>query len=217
MPVVSLPDELGPKASFFDLDNQNVVYADPRTKSTLRQVRAAPVWVAQLTFSDLCLDQWRNLAGILARLKGSLNTIRLFDHSDPGDVFGAGTHWSDGTGWGDGTLWAEEPLKLVANAALGDEVLHCIATPPDGIDLPCGFKIGLPNDRLYIVTEDVHVSPSASTPVPIAPPVKEAAAATTKVETWRPTTLFYRIGNEPIQRAVDKFGNVTLNFAQEQF
>ena len=87
MAVVDLPPDLAPVNSFLDLIDQSVVYTDPRTSNALRQFRAQPIWRAQLEFQELCLDKWRALSGLLAKLRGSVNSIRLHDFSDPGDDF----------------------------------------------------------------------------------------------------------------------------------
>lgn len=216
MSVVDLPPDLAPVNSFLDLIDQSVVYTDPRTSAALRQVRAQAIWRAQLEFQELCVDKWRKLAAVLAKLRGPVNALRLWDFSDEGEDFAAsGRHFTDGTGFSDGTLFDEQAIRLVANAVVGAETIRVQTSVALGINLPAGYKIGLPDDRLYITTDDVYIPHDTGVDISIRPPISRAELASTPVKTYRPTTRFYREGSEPIPRDVGKFGSVTLNFTQE--
>ena len=216
MAVVDLPPDLAPVNSFLDLIDQSVVYTDPRTSNALRQFRAQPIWRAQLEFQELRLDKWRALTGLLAKLRGSVNSIRLHDFSDPGDDFArSGRYFTDGTGFDDGTFFDEQPIKLVATAAVGGESLVVQTTVPGGIELPAGYKLGLPDDRLYITTDAVSLPEGVTATIPIRPGISAEAVAGTQVKTYKPTTRLYRVGADPIPRDVSKFGSVTLSFTEE--
>lgn len=214
MAILDLPSDLAPVNSFFDPLDQSVVYQDPRTSKALRQQRSQPVWKAQLEFSNLCVDRWRTMAGFLAKLKGSLNSVRLYDHSDPGAKFtGDGQFFTDGTGFDDDTSFAVITVGL--GAARGVELIYLRANVENGINLPAGFKLGLPGDRLVLLTENAYIGVDIDSPVHVAPALQEAIDAGGPVTTWRPLARFFRMGADPINRDVAHFGRVTLNFIEE--
>lgn len=217
MTVLNWPIDIAPINGFFDLFEQAAVYTDQRTKASLRQRRAAPVWTAQFQFSELCPEKWKALSALRARLEGPINCVRLFDFSDPrpGGVFGADL-FSDLTLFTDGTAFGGA-IFVADDAAAGAESIRIRADgilSQDRVFIP-GDKLGL-GEFPYMVLEAVGTDASGYATVLISPPLVEDIEEGLVVVTEKPTGLFYLTSwQDPIQRETAHFGSITWGFTQQ--
>jgi hypothetical protein len=209
-------DDISPVDGYMDLIESAAVYTDPRSRATLRQATSQPAWSAQWTFQNLCPEKWRRLTAFLRGLRGPINTVRLFDWSDQGVLYEQDPiFFSDGSDFSDGTTFDEAPLQVTVAAAAGAESITVRNLWTDSITLPQGSKIGLPEDRVYILPAEVTIAASGTAAVALEP-LFQSVSAGAKVVTYRPTARFFRASfTDPMPRDLVKLAGLQITFSEE--
>jgi hypothetical protein len=219
MAVLDFPEDIAPvQVGQFDLLDPSATYQDPRTMSALRQKRSTARWAVSFTWQNLTPTKWKRLMALRAKLKGSVNSVRLFDYSDIGANGTLGNNlFDDDEPFDDGFGFDDDVAVVLGNTLAGSEsILIIAAQSPKNTVLVSGDKIGTPNDRLYLVLDDADTDALGRASVSISPPLLEDLADGTPIVTYRPTERFFMTaGTEPIPRSLEKLGNVTIAFTQE--
>lgn len=218
--IYDWPEDLAPTEMSIDLMTPAAIYTDPRSGTRLRQRRSNDIWVASMSFRDICRDKWKKLAGFLAKIEGPIGRIRLYDFSDPvpdGEA-GAG-YFGDGTGYGDGGSFEEADIEIGEDAAIGETTITLrILTALTGPALLAGDCFSLPNDRRYIVTADMETQiggAGALVTVDIMPPLVEAVVDGDAVNVYWPTEIFNLVSKPVMPRSIERFVSVDLQFVQD--
>jgi hypothetical protein len=199
-----------------DLIESAAVYTDARSRATLRQTTSQAAWSAQWTFQNLCLDKWRELTAFLRALRGPVNSVRLFDWSDQGIAFTQDDiFFSDGTDFSDGSTFDEWALTVDLETPVDSPNIAIFNRWSETIELPIGFKFGLPNDRVYILAESITMPAQAQSRFAIDP-LFEPVGAGARFVTYRPTARFFRASfTDPMPRDLAKLAGLQITFAEE--
>ncbi len=168
----------------------------------------AELWSAEVTFDQMNDSDGRRLKAFLSRLRGSRNTVRLYDPSRrlPRGVaagvnvetaafrveapFGDATGFTDGTGWLDGATTCT--VDEIAPAGASAVVLAGLV-PSAPVALMAGDLIGI-GGWLYEVALDIASDASGRARVPIAPGLRTGLLAGDLVDFDHPSTVFEVVG-----------------------
>lgn len=200
------PEVLRPARMSFYLQHNTLRFASPITRATQVLRREGARWVAELTFDPLNRQRAGVMDGLLAALAGSVNTVRLFDwrreyrSGDPraqGDVPSGPYSFSDATIFTDGTglvVGSGNPA-LAAGAARGALSIETAGWYPAQIAVGAGDYIGLAG-RLYIATQAVTATAAGTASIPIAPPLRAAAALAEPLVLSKPTVAMRLVSDD---------------------
>ncbi len=220
------PAALRPSQLSFYLQHNTLRFTSPITRAAQVMRREGARWVATASFDPLDRIRAGILDGLLAALAGSANTVRIHDWRRPfrtgdprsqGDVppgpygFSDSTLFTDGTGFvvGSGT-----PV-LAAGAARGALALQTQGWWPNTIAMGAGDYIGLAG-RLYIATEAVTSSGTGTALIPIAPPLRDAAAVTEPLLLSTPTVAMRLVSDDEAANPTRPglFTSITINLEE---
>jgi hypothetical protein len=162
--------------------------------------------VAEASFDPLGRVRAGVLDGLLAALAGSVNTVRIWDWrreyrtGDPrsqGDVPSGPYSFSDSTIFTDGTglvVGSGNP-SLAVGAARGALSIQTQGWWPNTTAVGAGDYFGL-NGRLYMATEAVTASGAGTASIPIAPPLRAAAAVSELLVLTQPTVAMRLVSDD---------------------
>jgi hypothetical protein len=163
-------------------------------------------WMAEASFDPLDRVRAGVLDGLLAALAGSVNTVRIWDWrreyrtGDPrsqGDVPTGPYSFSDATLFTDGTglvVGSGNP-SLAVGAARGALAIQTQGWWPNTTAVGAGDYFGL-NGRLYMATEAVTASGTGTATIPIAPPLRAAAAVSELLVLSQPTVAMRLVSDD---------------------
>lgn len=212
MTIHDWPDDLAPTEMSMDLMTPASVYTDQRTGRRLRLRRANDLWIASMSFRNLCRTDWKKLVGFLAKLEGPIGSVRLYDFSDPVPEGSAGAGY-----FGSGPF-EEEEIEVGAGAAVGATTITVrLNTAISGPPLLAGDCFSLPNDRRHVVIADMASGGSvgATLSVNFMPPLAEAISDNDPIEIYFATDIFNLVSKPPLPRGIERLVSVDLQFVQE--
>lgn len=200
------PSALRPTRLSFYLQHNTLRFASPITRVTQVMRREGARWMAEVSFDPLDRIRAGVLDGLLAALAGSVNTVRIWDWrreyrtGDPrsqGDVptgpysFTDSTIFTDGTGF---VVGSGNPA-LAAGAARGALSIQAQGFWPGTVAVGAGDYLGI-NGRLYMATEAVTASGTGTATIPIAPPLRAAAAVSEPLVLTQPTVAMRLVSDD---------------------
>ena len=200
------PPSLRPTRLSFYLQHNTLRFASPITRATQVMRREGARWMAEASFDPLDRVRAGVLDGLLAALAGSVNTVRIWDWrreyrtGDPrsqGDVptgpysFSDSTIFTDGTGF---VVGSGNP-SLATGAARGALSIQAQGFWPATVAVGAGDYLGI-NGRLYMATEAVTASGTGTASIPIAPPLRVAAAVSEPLVLTQPTVAMRLVSDD---------------------
>ncbi|WBV43508.1 hypothetical protein [Pseudoroseomonas cervicalis] len=162
--------------------------------------------MAEASFDPLSPARAGLLEGLLATLAGSLNTVRIWDWrreyrtGDPrsqGQVPSGPYSFSDATLFTDGTglVVGSGTPALAAGAPRGALSIQTAGWWPGAVAVGAGDYLGL-GGRLYMATEAVTASSAGTASIPIAPPLRAAAALAEPLVLSKPTVAMRLVSDD---------------------
>ncbi|PHK93830.1 hypothetical protein CR162_16285 [Pseudoroseomonas rhizosphaerae] len=200
------PEALRPTRLTFYLQHNTTRFVSPVTRATQVMRREGARWVAEASFDPLSPTRAGLLEGLLAALAGSLNTVRIWDWrreyrtGDPrsqGQVPSGPYSFSDATLFTDGTglVVGSGTPALAAGAPRGALSIQTAGWWPGAVAVGAGDYLGL-GGRLYMATEAVTASGAGTATIPIAPPLRTAAALAEPLVLSRPTVAMRLVSDD---------------------
>ena len=200
------PEVLRPSRLVFYLQHNTTRFVSPVTRATQVLRREGARWVAEASFDPLSPTRAGLLEGLLAALAGSLNTVRIWDwrrEYRTGDPRSQGQVPSGPYSFSDATLFTDDTglvvgsgtPALAAGAPRGALSIQTAGWWPGAVALGAGDYLGL-GGRLYMATEAVTASGAGTATIPIAPPLRAAAALAEPLVLSRPTVAMRLVSDD---------------------
>lgn len=190
-------------------------YSGARKSSTL-----GDVWMARLEFDLRDLPRAKAFQRLITVLRGSENTIRMYDRWRPwppllrGEPapFSDGTFFSDGTGFTDGY----SPLAMY-DAAHGAKFITVEGLPASKQCFEGGDLIGIGGYLYEISSEIVSSNALGQALVPILPGLRTGVAQGDPISLWYPTVpmLMMSPADAAVERIGRNAGRIELTFIED--
>jgi hypothetical protein len=183
------PSRLAPNHVTFYLQNHTAVSTSPFTRQQQVYGVGAPRFVARMAFSggysgEGLRGKGASLDGWLAKVKGALNTVALYDYrrpsrTGPGGLAGgvlSEVTFDQGETFLGGEVFESETATGNLAAAAGATSMTFTGADADELIFRAGDYVG-GDGRAHIITEDAWGAPDGTVTVYFEPPLRTAIAA----------------------------------------
>lgn len=183
---------------------------------TMRRGVLSASWMAQVTFSAMKEDQWRELSAFISSLDGQNNFLTFYDVSRAtarGSGFNAPNSYQltyDGNSYGFtfggnsyGLTYAQTTLVLDANAARGTDTItirNLTTSTTGALKADDMFELG---GNLYRVVSTVNSDSNGKSTIEIRPRLRKAQAAGDGLEFNKPRGRFLLTSAEAYDQTLE--------------